>query len=232
MPDGGFEVLELVLHSGPVIKAVLLSLVLFSVISWAVIAERHRSYRRARRLDAHVARALRQAVHLSDLRAVVDSRPHSPFAGLLRATAAELRSQAGAGPPEAATAARDLESALRQAILEEVAHLERRLGFLATTGSVSPFIGLFGTVWGIMHAFRNIGSMGSANLATVAPGISEALVATAAGLAAAIPAVMAYNYFVGRVRGMRNGLEGFALEVLRWTGRAARTGVARTREGR
>jgi biopolymer transport protein TolQ len=227
--DGG--VVQMVLQSGPIVKAVLTVLLLFSVFSWAVIAERSRFYRRARRADEHLARALRQVVRPSDLRSLADTAPASPFAGLLRAAATELR--AAASPAHAPPlAGEDLDRALRLASLQEIARLERRLGFLATTGSVTPFIGLFGTVWGIMNAFRSIGAAGSANLATVAPGISEALVTTAAGLAAAIPAVIAYNHFVARVRGFRSELEGFRLEVERSCQRAARPGALTAPEAR
>ena len=104
--------------------------------------------------------------------------------------------------------------AMRRAMSAEIARMERYLPFLATTASSAPFIGLFGTVWGIMTSFQNIGAQGSANLAVVAPGISEALIATAAGLGAAIPAVMGYNFFVNRVKYWAVEMEGFALELL------------------
>jgi biopolymer transport protein TolQ len=228
--DGG--VAQMVLQSGPIVKAVLTVLLLFSVFSWAVIAERSGFYRRARRADEHLARALRQAVRPSDLRSLADTAPTSPFAGLLRAAATELRAATTNPAHTSPLAGEDLDRALRLASLQEIARLERRLGFLATTGSVTPFIGLFGTVWGIMNAFRSIGVAGSANLATVAPGISEALVTTAAGLAAAIPAVIAYNHFVARVRGFRSELEGFRLEVERSCQRAARPGALAAPEAR
>jgi len=104
--------------------------------------------------------------------------------------------------------------AMRRAAALEIARLERYLPFLATTASATPFIGLFGTVWGIMASFHGIGQQGSANLAVVAPGISEALIATAAGLAAAIPAVIAYNYFVNRVKHWATEMEGFTMDLL------------------
>jgi biopolymer transport protein TolQ len=104
--------------------------------------------------------------------------------------------------------------AMRRTAGLEIAQLERYLPFLATTASATPFIGLFGTVWGVMSAFQGIGSQGSASLAVVAPGISEALIATAAGLAAAIPAVIAYNYFVNRVKHWATEMDGFSLELL------------------
>jgi biopolymer transport protein TolQ len=225
----GGGALQLILQSGPVVQAVLLVLVLFSVVSWAIIAERSRSYRRARRDNARVARALRQAGRASDLRSIAEASELAPCSALLRAAAQEIRLASG-NPGHADE--RDLDRALRQAILGEMARLERRLGFLATTGSVTPFIGLFGTVWGIMNAFHGIGAAGSASLATVAPGISEALIATAAGLAAAIPAVMAYNHFVISLRTFRSEMEGFSLELLRWCDRLARQGAVAAPEGR
>jgi biopolymer transport protein TolQ len=103
---------------------------------------------------------------------------------------------------------------MRQASTSELTKLEKALGFLATTGSTTPFIGLFGTVWGIMDAFRGIGMRGSATLAVVAPGISEALIATAAGLAAAIPAVVAYNYYINRIKVLSSEMENFSSELL------------------
>jgi biopolymer transport protein TolQ len=108
----------------------------------------------------------------------------------------------------------NVDRALNRARDSESTKLERTLGFLATTGSASPFIGLFGTVWGIMNTFRDIGTRGSANLAVVAPGISEALIATAAGLAAAIPAVIFYNYYLSRVRTMTQEMDSFSSELL------------------
>ena len=223
--------LQLVLQSGPVVQGVLLSLLLFSVFSWAVIAERSGAYRRAQRENARLGRALRQAGRSSELRSLAETSPGAPFASLLRAVAHEMRSSQGQ-PGGVAPDPADLERLLRQAGLVEMTRLERRLGFLATTGSVSPFVGLFGTVWGIMNAFQGIGAAGSASLATVAPGISEALIATAAGLAAAIPAVVAYNHFVVRLRGFRSEIEGFSLELLRWCERASRPGPVPAAEGR
>jgi biopolymer transport protein TolQ len=108
----------------------------------------------------------------------------------------------------------NLERALRKADIDQNKRLEKALGFLATTGNTAPFIGLFGTVWGIMESFHSIGLKGSANLAVVAPGISEALIATAAGLAAAIPAVVAFNYFTQRIGSLRAEMDIFATDFL------------------
>jgi biopolymer transport protein TolQ len=116
------------------------------------------------------------------------------------------------GPP--AGAIDNIERALRRTSTNEVTLLENLLPFLATTGSVAPFVGLFGTVWGVMNSFIGIGNLGNASLAVVAPGIAEALIATAIGLAAAIPAVMAYNYFVRRIRVLESEMDAFASDYL------------------
>jgi len=228
----GGGALHLILQSGPVVQGVLAVLLLFSVVSWAVIAERTGLYRRAMRQSFRLQRGLRQAARPSELRTLADANPSSPLAGLVRAAAAELRAASGGAGHTTAPDATEMERVLRQATIFEVARLEKRLGLLATTGSVAPFIGLFGTVWGIMNAFQGIGAAGSASLATVAPGISEALIATAAGLAAAIPAVMAYNHFVARLRGFRSELEGFGIELTRWCERSARHPATPAHEGR
>jgi biopolymer transport protein TolQ len=136
----------------------------------------------------------------------------------------QQKSSAPAGQHKAADSAGDvpiglyglgaIKRALDQAATAELTRLEKNLGFLATTGSIAPFIGLFGTVWGIMNSFRDIGRQGSANLATVAPGIAEALVATAFGLVAAIPAVVLYNYFLGRIKMITAEMDNFSSELL------------------
>ncbi|HIJ20981.1 MAG TPA: Tol-Pal system subunit TolQ, partial [Deltaproteobacteria bacterium] len=115
----------------------------------------------------------------------------------------------------------NLERSLKKATIDQHNKLDRALSFLATTGNTTPFIGLFGTVWGIMESFRNIGLKGSANLAVVAPGISEALIATACGLAAAIPAVVAYNYFSQRVSSLNSEMDIFTTDFLTMVGRRA-----------
>ena len=140
----------------------------------------------------------------------------SPLAEMFRSAYLELqrlRKPDAPGPHPAGATAR-IKRALTQAATAEQTRLEKYLGFLATTGSTAPFIGLFGTVWGIMDAFRQIGLRGSANLATVAPGISEALIATAFGLIAAIPAVIAYNYYLGRVNLIATEMDNFSSEFL------------------
>jgi biopolymer transport protein TolQ len=215
------DILRLVSDSGAVVKVVLVLLLGFSVVSWAVILERFRALRRAERDSLAFLQDLQAERRLSDLRDRTTRYAGSPLvpvflAGFRELTAAigeNVGRHRGAGIPEEATT-RILERVRRR--LEETAmgeseRLDRNLGILATTGSVTPFVGLFGTVWGIMNAFQGIGVTGSASLAAVAPGISEALVATAAGLFAAIPAVIAYNLFLGQARRLGGRIERFVM---------------------
>ncbi len=223
------DVLSLVLHSGPVAKLVLLILAAFSVMSWAVMAERYRAVTRAEREDRQLQDQLRSQASLADLRDSCEHLPYSPMAHVYRAGFRELaraasREQGGghlAGGVAVAeprvvgeVTARIAERAMISAASEAQSGLEKYLSFLASTASATPFIGLFGTVWGIMNAFRSIGLIGTTNLATVAPGISEALIATAAGLAAAIPAVLGYNYFNSRLRAIASRLDNLIPEAL------------------
>jgi biopolymer transport protein TolQ len=221
------DVFSLVLHSGPVAKFVLLLLAAFSVMSWAIMVERYRAMGRADAEDKQLMDHFRSRASLADLRDACERLPYSPMAHLYRAGFKELARPAqdapfpgrGAGVAVAAretgtTSSRTVERAMAAAASEAQEGLERYLSFLASTASATPFIGLFGTVWGIMNAFRNIGLVGTTNLATVAPGISEALIATAAGLFAAIPAVLGYNYFNNRLRVIGNRLDNFIAESL------------------
>ena len=220
------DVLSLIVHSGPVAKLVLLVLGMFSVMSWAIMAERHRALSRAEKEDLLFLEKLRSPAGLADLRDWCERLPFSTMAHAYRAGFKEIarsvrqdepRGGAGLGvatETRAASAARIAERAMIAASSEAQARLEKHLSFLASVGSVSPYVGLFGTVWGIMNAFRSIGLIGTANLATVAPGISEALITTAAGLAAAIPAVLGYNHFNNRLRVAGNRMEYFIADVL------------------
>jgi biopolymer transport protein TolQ len=194
-------VLELVLGAGPVVKAVLVVLLMFSVVSWGIILFKYRYLSMAERQTRAFVRNLRPGADLKGLFLQAKALPLSPLAGLYRAAFLE----GGQG--------RNLAAALRRQEAVEADRLHRYLSFLATTGSTTPFIGLFGTVWGIMNSFRGIGATGSASLAVVAPGIAEALVATAMGLFAAIPAVVAYNYYLSRARRLLSQTEGYAEEL-------------------
>jgi biopolymer transport protein TolQ len=219
---GGF--LGLLSHLGPVGIAILVLLGIFSLLSWAIIIYKGIALHRALSQSETFLDVFRKSNKFSEVNSVAVQLKASPLVGVFQAGYVEVNQQVRGGSqgnPAAATPAkpvvRSLESlsrALARAATVEATRLERRVSFLATTASVSPFIGLFGTVWGIMIAFEDIGNAGSANLATVAPGISEALVNTAMGLLAAIPAAVFYNMFSSRIRVLTSMMDDFALEFL------------------
>jgi biopolymer transport protein TolQ len=214
-PPTSLDVWSLVMDAGPMAKFVLFVLAVFSVVSWGLAAERLRRFRRAERdSNAFLAR-FRTGGGLAAIHDETTSTLASPLAQIYRAGFREISLNP---PPEGTSWHGDqleaVERVLRKSATVELSDLERSLGFLATTASATPFIGLFGTVWGIMNAFRRIGTSGSASLAAYAPGIAEALVATAAGLAAAIPAVIFYNHFLGRLRTMDTRIEEFVAEFI------------------
>ncbi len=222
--------LALVAHASLLAKVVLVILGLFSVASWAIILYKQWSLSRAARESARFLDVFRRSSKFSEVQAVCKSLEHSPLVGIFQAAYAELNSQlrhaantpavAGAGSSPATVARptvkslQALDRALLRASTVEVNKLEHHVPFLATTASITPFIGLFGTVWGIMTAFEGIGRLGTTNLAVVAPGIAEALIATAAGLFAASPAVYFYNYFAHRVKLFAAEMDDFSLEFL------------------
>ncbi|HEV8438889.1 MAG TPA: MotA/TolQ/ExbB proton channel family protein [Methylomirabilota bacterium] len=227
--NGG--VAELVLSAGPIAKVVLGILALFSIVCWALVVEKWWEFRRIRRDSQRFLRIFRDARRFSVVYGAAKKHRESPFAQIYLAAGQEIASALGGvevvdrvlEESEDGLAPERLDAinrSMRRAASGEIARMERYLPFLATTASSAPFIGLFGTVWGIMTSFQSIGAQGSANLAVVAPGISEALIATAAGLGAAIPAVMAYNFFVNRVKHWAVEMEGFSLELLNLFGRA------------
>lgn len=235
----GLAVFQLIADAGPVAKGVLIVLALFSVICWALIIEKWWQFGRVRRQTEKFLKAFREGRRHSVVYSAAKKFRDSPLAQLYVAGYQEI-----SGIPEVADHLLDdseegvtgerldsVSRAMRRVATLEVARFERYLPFLATTASSSPFIGLFGTVWGIMAAFQGIGVQGSASLAVVAPGISEALVATAAGLGAAIPAVMAYNYFVNRVKHWANEMEGFTLDLLNLFSRPAPKSARSAKDG-
>ena len=221
---GSLDVLAIVRDSTPINQAVLAILILFSIASWAIILFKSLEFRRVERQTRTFLEVFRKSAKFSEVNAVCPSLPQTPLVGVFQAGYAELNAQfrvTGGGNNPAAPAGRPIlksldavDRALIRAATAEVARLEKRSGFLATVASVSPYIGLFGTVVGIMIAFFRIGATGSTNLAIVAPGISEALIATALGLFAAIPAVIAYNHFTHRVKEFSAAMDDFALEFL------------------
>jgi biopolymer transport protein TolQ len=223
---GGIDFVQLLAHSNWLTKGVLLILLLFSAVSWAIILTKVWQYRRAERNSSMFLQVFRKSTKFSEVQAVCSSVTASPLVGIFQSGYAELNLQLrqktpdGENRPPAAVARPTLKSldavdrALLRATTVEVSKLERRVPFLATTASITPFIGLFGTVWGIMAAFQNIGMQGSTSLNVVAPGIAEALVATAAGLFAAVPAVYFYNSFTNQVKDFAAEMDDFSLEFL------------------
>jgi biopolymer transport protein TolQ len=211
----GGEIVGLIERTGPVAKLVLVILLLFSILSWAIILSKWAMLRRARVQSGRFIRAFRKAQRLQDVAAVAEQFKPSPLVAVFENAFEEVRRQAGS-PRNTIAVQRSIQIASSQ----ELTRLERRLQWLATTGAVTPFIGLFGTVWGIIDAFQGLGDAGAATLRAVAPGISEALVTTAAGLFAAIPAVIAYNQLTHTIREFGSRMDDFGMEFLNVVERA------------
>jgi len=216
------EFWQLLATTGLVARIVLLILLAFSVLSWAIIFHKSRSFRAARRDSGEFLKIFRQSKKLSDIRASCRVLKSSPLTEVFQAGYREIENQAVVSENPGKPRIRSLQAvhrSLQIASSAELTRMEQWLSWLATTGSVTPFIGLFGTVWGIIDAFHGLGDAGTASLRSVAPGISEALVATAAGLFAAIPAVVAYNQFVQRTKEFGALMDDFSLEFLNMTER-------------
>ncbi|BCB95125.1 protein TolQ [Dissulfurispira thermophila] len=196
--------IQLVLQAGVVVKIVLAILFFFSIVSWTIIFQKWRHFANADKETYNFLRIYEATQNPKDLFSSSKKFTVSPLSNLFRSVYSE----------KTYTDRDELKRMLKRYSALEAAKLERYLNFLATTGSSTPFIGLFGTVWGIMNAFRGIGSAGSASLAIVAPHIAEALIATAIGLAAAIPAVIAYNYYLSRANRMIIEMEDFSEELV------------------
>lgn len=217
--DGG--TLRLIAHAGPVVKLVLLLLIFFSVVCWAIIFTKHRFIRRVERESHDFLQVFWAKKDMSSIYGETRRFRNSPVSEIFRAGYAELAKLPKNGSPTTpdrpippSDIMRNVQRALKRTNNIQTIRLERYLSFLATTGNSAPFIGLFGTVWGIMEAFQNIGQSGTTSLAIVAPGISEALIATAVGLFAAIPAVIAYNYYLSRIRHVVADMDSFTDEFL------------------
>ncbi len=218
------SILGMIVDAGGVVQLVLLLLLLFSIASWAIILLKYRELGKVKKENDQFLDLFMKKNKLSDLIAEARKFKYSTVAEVFRVGYAELAKATKAVKPSGADDALSpqsedgmivfLERSMGRACSAEASKMEKALGFLATTGNTCPFIGLFGTVWGIMDTFKGIGARGSATLAVVAPGISEALIATAAGLAAAIPAVIFYNYFLNRIRGVNLETDHFASDFL------------------
>jgi len=219
-PEG---LLSMVTGSGPVVQAVLYILILFSILSWAIVFYKFRQIRVAQRQSERFTEVFWDTKNLTTIHTASQDFKQSPVAQVFRAGYQELvrltraKRPPGAGDPALTTelgGVDNVERAMKRAARQEITRLEKSLTFLATTASAAPFIGLFGTVWGIMNAFRGLSVTQSSSIQAVAPGIAEALIATATGLVAAIPAVMAYNHFARQIRVLSAEMENFASEFL------------------
>ncbi len=220
--------INMILNAGLMVQFVLALLLFFSVMSWAIMIIKHRSLKKAFRESAYFTDFFWRSRDLADAYGKARKLTKSPIARIFSVGYVELQKLSQSGVSLSAQSSGSQESsrknrfagtqtvqrALGRAIKTEVARMTQMVPFLATTGNTAPFIGLFGTVWGIMNSFHDIGLKGSASLAAVAPGISEALIATAAGLAAAIPAVIAFNFFMHKIRIIETELLSFADDFL------------------
>ncbi|HEY6508138.1 MAG TPA: MotA/TolQ/ExbB proton channel family protein [Vicinamibacterales bacterium] len=219
-PGSSSSILELVAQTGPVNQIVLGLLLALSVASWAIIIQKALAYRAAERQTATFLQTFRRSTKFAEVQAACPAIPESPLVGVFQAGYAEITAQLrpASGGAEASRVVLKSLTAVDRALLRasavEVNKLEKKVTFLATIASAAPFIGLFGTVWGIMDAFREIGTTGSTNLSVIGPGISEALIATAAGLFAAIPAVFFYNHFTSKTKALASEIDDFSLEFL------------------
>jgi len=223
---GNPSILSFFGETGTTAKVVLGVLLFFSLVSWVIIFAKFLRLRKVSRQSEKFVAFFRKSKRFSEVNTFAGELSDTPLTTLFKAGYAELDAQVKANRADDAPTTgggsgkllikniSGIERALERAIGVEMSRLTRNMTFLATTASACPFIGLFGTVWGIMQSFRAIGVTGSTSIAAVAPGISEALINTAAGLAAAIPAMVFYNYFMGKVREQRAGMEDFSLEFI------------------
>jgi len=212
---------EMVTHGGPVVSGVLIILVLSSLASWTIIFRKLLHLRRAQAESLQFLETFWRSKRLDSIYTASEQMPVSPVAQVFRAGYVELSKVTQAQPASEEGSLHDqlggfenVERALARAANAELTTLEQSIPFLGTTAAAAPFVGLFGTVWGIMGAFRDIYAAGNANLATVARPISEALIATAVGLFAAIPALVAYNAFNSRIRVLDNEMRNFSADFL------------------
>ena len=219
------SITNMILHAGPVGQFVMLVLLIFSLISWSIVFTKMRLFKKVSNDTQDFLEAFWSSSKLSEAYDTAQEYEYSPEAAIFSAGYTELQKinkirnrKEGSSQPDTLDTQMatmdNLKRAIRKTESQEITELGKYLPFLATTGSATPFIGLFGTVWGIMASFHEIGSRGSASLAVVAPGISEALVATAAGLAVAIPAVIFYNYYANKLTYIDGEMQNFSTDFL------------------
>ncbi|OEU66941.1 MAG: protein TolQ [Desulfobacterales bacterium PC51MH44] len=231
MDPANINIINMIMNAGLMVQFVLLLLLFFSVTSWAIMIIKYRYIKRAFLESGEFIDFFWKSRNISDAFSKAKQLSGSPVARIFRVGYVELKKLSRTGGPKMPeskhssraenaslstrfTGTDNVKRALRRAINTETTRMTRMVPFLATTGNTTPFIGLFGTVWGIMNSFHGIGLKGSASLAVVAPGISEALIATAAGLAAAIPAVIAFNHFMQKIRIIESELHNFSADFL------------------
>ncbi len=228
------NIIQMIINAGLMVQFVLLVLFFFSIISWGIILTKYIYLRKAFKESARFIDFFWKSKDFSDAFTKAKQLHNCPIARIFRIGYVEIKKLSRSGIPLTSQTSQNSQTkgsetlslskrfagidnvkrALRRSINTEVTRMSQMVPFLATTGNTTPFIGLFGTVWGIMNSFHGIGRRGSASLAVVAPGISEALVATAAGLAVAIPSVIAFNYFVNKIRIIESELESFSADFL------------------
>ncbi len=237
MMQSEIDIIQIISNAGFMVKGILLLLLFFSVTSWAIIIIKWRYIHRAFQESNRFIEYFWKSRDLASAYAKAKQLDGCPVARIFRIGYVELKkisqSSRGADAGEDVSGAMtgrisgadNVKRALRRAITSETTRMTQMVPFLATTGNTTPFIGLFGTVWGIMSSFHGIGLRGSASLAVVAPGISEALIATAAGLAVAIPAVIAFNYFMQKIRVVESELISFSADFLNIIDRDILTGA-------
>lgn len=209
------SVLDLITHSGPVAMFVLFVLLAASLLCWTIIFSKWKSLKRATAQNSSFLTIFWNSKTIDEIMDKSEKFRDSPVATVFRNGVRELKKLSSDDLQYAGVEKIDnIQRALIRASTTEITSLEKGVGWLATTASAAPFVGLFGTVWGIMSAFQNIGATGAANLAVVAPGISEALITTACGIGAAIPAVVAYNHFSGQIKRVAVDMESFSQDFM------------------
>jgi biopolymer transport protein TolQ len=214
-PETTLSVIELLKQAGPVVQFVLFLLIAASVLCWAIIFSKWKFLRIAQKADRQFLETFWRGSDLEDISDKAENLKTSPTSMVFKAGFRELRKVSGnKSPIDNETAIENIQRSLGRSTNSQIATLEKHLSILGSTASAAPFIGLFGTVWGIMNAFMGIGATGSASLAVVAPGIAEALIATAMGLFAAIPAVLGYNYFLTQIKTMGLEMDGFSQDFI------------------
>jgi biopolymer transport protein TolQ len=231
LASGDLSILNLILTADPVVKFVMIVLVGFSVFSWAIIIQRYRMIGAATRQSAAFLDFFWSTASLDEANKAVGRYPDSPIASTFAAGYRELLrlgevdSNTGSGPRGGGT--ENVGRALRRASSQALTRLEKNIPFLASCGSAAPFIGLFGTVWGILRAFQQIGVSGSTSIAEIGPHIAEALIATAVGLFAAIPAVLFFNFFATRIKVLATEINNFNYDFLNLVERHERSRIGR-----